>query len=117
MRLLLPIALAHLLLSPTLAAAEVRFYAGPLQSCAVKGIIKSQAFEVPQPSFLGTDFTVPRFIGVAAIADLKRQAAALGANRIVVRNVPSEGSRSFGTRTGAGAEWTGSVIVAEAYRC
>lgn len=104
------------------ANADVRFISGPPSGCSVKGIIKAQ-YVVPERGIAiivaPRDSTIGILdAGVAggALANLKRQAAGLGANRIIVRSIPAAGSLTMGSR-GSSADWTGGEIIAEAYRC
>jgi len=100
------------------ADTRVIVSSGSTKGCAVKGIVKV-TFEPPKTQQVLIDkFPPPSgIVEPSPIEDLKRQAAALGANRIVFRDSVSEGMRSYGQRTGAGAKWERTTLIAEAVKC
>lgn len=101
-------------------AGDIRFTNGPVAHCIVKGVITAH-LQAPESSTVdivtGARKAAAGVIETGALADLKRQAAALGANRIVVRDINSEGTIAFGPRIGKAVGWDASKIVAEALRC
>ena len=102
------------------AERDVRIADPSLKGCTVKGIVQAtvKAPEFPALGILSGQ--MPPLFGVLqtnAIAELKQKAAALGANRIVLRHGTSAGTRSFHPRAGSSAEWEATTLTAEAYRC
>jgi len=102
------------------AERDVRIADPSLKGCTVKGIVQATvtAPEFPALGFLSGQ--MPPLAGIiktSAIAELKQKAAALGANRIVLRHGTSAGTSSFHPRTGRSAEWEATTLTAEAYRC
>ncbi len=98
--------------------AEGVTVAGSSKGCTVKGIVQTK-FDPPR-TVQGILQKYPPVNGVvepSPLEDLKRQAAALGANRIVIRDSVSEGMRSFGARTGTSYEWYNTTLTAEAVKC
>lgn len=98
--------------------AEGVIVGGSSKGCIVKGIVQTtfdppRTVEVLFQKVTGTNGLVEP----SPLEDLKRKAAALGANRIVIRDSVSEGIRSFGSRTGARAEWHNTTLTAEAVKC
>ncbi len=99
---------------------DIRFASAAAANCKLKGIIDSR-FDAPDQDMFavlnkGADASIG-IIQTSALAELKNKAAALGANRIIVRDLNSEGTITYHQRTGRGASWHGSKIVAEAYQC
>ncbi len=88
------------------------------KGCVVKGIVQVK-FEPPKTVDAILKKIPPRvgFAEPSPLEDLKRQAAALGANRIVIRDGVSEGVVSYGPRTGRGFEWYNTTLTAEAVKC
>jgi hypothetical protein len=88
------------------------------KGCVVKGIVQVK-FEPPKTVDAILKKIPPRvgFAEPSPLEDLKRQAAALGANRIVIRDGVSEGVVSYGPRTGRGFEWYSTTLTAEAVKC
>jgi hypothetical protein len=91
---------------------------GSTKGCAVKGIVKV-TFEPPKTVQVLFSKSPPPsgIVEPSPIEDLKRQAAALGANRIVFRDSVSEGWRGNGPRTGPSASWERTTLIAEAVKC
>jgi hypothetical protein len=91
---------------------------GSTKGCAIKGIVKI-TFEPPKTVQVFIEKSPPPngIVEPSPIEDLKRQAAALGANRIVFRDSVSEGMRGYGQRTGASAKWESTTLIAEALKC
>jgi hypothetical protein len=114
------IATAVFLSSTGVSGADNRVIvsSGSTKGCAVKGIVKV-TFEPPKTQqVLIEKFPPPSgIVEPSPIEDLKRQAAALGANRIVFRDSVSEGWRGNGPRTGPRASWERTTLIAEAVKC
>lgn len=105
---------------PAMANSDVQFAGGAATKCTLKGIVKAELTAPPATGAVAA-LSDPRKVSggilqTDALAKLKQQARALGANRLYVRDINSEGVIAFGAR-GAGASWEGSLLVAEAYRC
>ena len=114
------LALGVLLASPHQAGADngVILHGGSTKGCSVKGIIRA-SFEPPKSEGEGLfgGEQVFGFIDSRVIGDLKRQAAALGANRIVIRDTVSEGTRYSHPRMVPWANWIRTTLIAEAVKC
>ena len=100
------------------AESGVIVYGGSTKGCIVKGIVRS-TFNPPQTrKFLW--MSAPPFHGFGSsdtIDDLKRKAAALGANRIIIRDTASEGYIRHVRGGGIGKEWINTTLIAEAVKC
>jgi hypothetical protein len=109
-----------LLLGTRVSGADNRVivYSGSTKGCAVKGIVQV-TFEPPKTVQVLFEKSPPPsgIVEPSPIEDLKRQAGALGANRIVFRDSVSEGMRGNGPRTGASAKWERTTLIAEAVKC
>lgn len=107
-------------LSVDQASAEsgVIVYNGSTKGCVIKGIVRT-TFEPPQTrKFLW--MSAPPFQGFVSsdvIDDLKRKAAALGANRINIRDAASEGRLHHVHGGGVYGEWINTTLIAEAVKC
>ena len=102
------------------AEPNVRIADPSLKGCAVKGTVQATVTAPEFPTLGVLSGQAPPLFGILktnAIAELKQKAAALGANRIVLRHATSAGTRSFHPRTGGSAEWETTTLTAEAYRC
>lgn len=102
------------------ALAEVRIHDGPTGACVSKGLLQASFDAPPRDPFAGLKGSHEGYIGVAktnVLEDLKKEAARLGANRIVVRQATSTGTRGFGPRTGPSADWEATRFTAEAFKC
>ena len=88
------------------------------KGCTVKGLVQT-TFEPPRTvkSFPKDVPPVSGIVEPSPLEDLKRKAAALGANRIVIRDGVSEGMRSWGAHTGPGFDWYNTTLTAEAVKC
>jgi len=114
------LATAVLLLGTRVSGADNRVivYSGSTKGCVVKGIVQV-TFEPPKTVQVLFEKSPPPsgIVEPSPIEDLKRQAGALGANRIVFRDSVSEGMRGNGPRTGASAKWERTTLIAEAVKC
>jgi len=102
------------------AEPDVRIADPSLKGCTVKGVVQAKvtAPQFPTLGFLTGD--APPLFGILktdAVAELKQKAAAVGANRIVLRHAVSSGTRSYHPRAGRSAEWEATNLTADAYRC
>jgi hypothetical protein len=103
---------------PASAESGVIVYGGSAKGCVVKGIVRT-TFEPPKTrKFLW--MSAPPFQGLVSpdvIDDLKRKAAALGANRIIFRDASSEGIIRYEHGGVTSREWTRTTLIAEAVKC
>ena len=102
------------------AEPDVRIADPSLKGCAVKGVVQAKVTAPQFPTFGFLTGDAPPLFGILktdAIAELKQKAAALGANRIVLRHGTSSGSRTYHPRAGTSAEWEATVLTGDAYRC
>jgi hypothetical protein len=117
----LAFAMAVMAVAVTRAAEpDVRIADPSLKGCTVKGVVQAKVTAPQFPTFGFLSGDAPPLFGILktdAIAELKQKAAALGANRIVLRHATSSGTRSFHPRAGASAEWEATNLTADAYRC
>jgi len=102
------------------AEPDVRIADPSLKGCTVKGVVQAKvtAPQFPTLGFLTGD--APPLFGILktdAVAELKQKAAAVGANRIVLRHATSSGTRTYHPRAGRSAEWEATILTADAYRC
>jgi hypothetical protein len=102
------------------AEPDVRIADPSIKGCTVKGVVQAKVTAPQFPTFGFLSGDAPPLFGILktdAIAELKQKAAALGANRIVLRHGTSSGTRSFHPRAGRSAEWEATILTADAYRC
>jgi len=79
-------------------------------ACEVRGIVKSS---VKRPVPLSAEVPIMQ---TGLFDDLKKQAAQLGGNRIVIRQGISTGTRTM-IHGASIPTWEGTTFVAEAYKC
>jgi hypothetical protein len=102
------------------AEPDVRIADPSLKGCTVKGVVQAKVTAPQFPTFGFLTGDAPPLFGILktdAVTDLKQKAAALGANRIVLRHGTSSGTRSYHPRAGNSAEWEATILTADAYRC
>ena len=102
------------------AEPDVRIADASLKGCTVKGVVQAKVTAPQFPTFGFLTGDAPPLFGILktdAIAELKQKAAAVGANRIVLRHATSSGTRTYHPRAGRSAEWEATILTADAYRC
>ena len=102
------------------AEPDVRIADPSLKGCTVKGVVQAKVTAPQFPTFGFLTGDAPPLFGILktdAVAELKQKAAAVGANRIVLRHAVSSGTRSYHPRAGRSAEWEATNLTADAYRC
>jgi hypothetical protein len=94
-------------------------FANSSKGCTVKGLIRStfEPTKATGTALFGNVIPMHAVVDSPAIEDLKRQAAVLGANRIIIRDAVSEGTTMFRPQTGTVPDWHNTTIIAEAVRC
>lgn len=88
-------------------ANDVRFVKSVANGCKTLGIVKA-GIERP-PTFMNDNV----LLGAAMLDELKTKARALGADRLVIRDVANRRQLS----THGVAWWLGGTYVAEAFKC
>jgi len=102
------------------AEPDVRIADPSLKGCTVKGVVQAKVTAPQFPTFGFLTGDAPPLFGILktdAVAELKQKAAAVGANRIVLRHATSSGTRTYHPRAGRSAEWEATILTADAYRC
>ena len=99
---------------------DVRIADPSLSGCAVRGIVQATVTAPDLSPLRLLSGQMPPLAGLLdtnAISELKQKAAALGANRIVLRHGSSTGTITYHSQAGRSAEWQTTTLTAEAYRC